>query len=78
VRVKSAVRVSSNRWTELRCQRRTDEFLLSVDGGTPVTMTVGGIGPIENSSPLSVGTKKLNDSDTFPGYIEKLVYSIGR
>jgi hypothetical protein len=78
VRVKSAARVPSARWTKLRCERRGNDFLLSVNDGTPVKLTVSGIGPIENSSPLTVGTKKLNDSDTFPGYIDELVYSSGR
>jgi hypothetical protein len=79
VRVRSAARVPNNgSWTTLRCERRGSDFLLQVNGGTPVKVTVPGIGPIENASALTVGTKKLNDSDTFPGDIDELVYSSGR
>jgi hypothetical protein len=79
VRVRSVTRVANNgSWTTLRCERQGPDFLVYVNGGTPVKLTVPNIGPIANSSPLSVGTKKLNDSDTFPGFIDELRYWIGR
>jgi Concanavalin A-like lectin/glucanases superfamily len=79
VRVRSAARVANDgRWTALHCERHGNDFTVSVNDGTPVKATVAGIGAIENSSALTVGTKKLNDSDTFPGEIDDLVYAIAR
>jgi len=79
VRVRSTVRVPNDgRWTALHCKRQGDDFIVQVNDSSPVKATVAGVGPIGNTSILSVGTKKLNDSDTFPGEIDDLVYSIGR
>ena len=78
VRVRSTAKVPNDgRWTSLHCERRGNDFLVAVNDGSPVKATVSGIGPIENSSALTVGTKKLDDSDTFPGEIDDVVYSIG-
>jgi hypothetical protein len=78
VRVRSTAKVANGRWTALHCDRHGNDFTVAVNDGPPVKATVAGVGPIENTSALSVGTKKLNDSDTFPGEIDDLVYSIGR
>ena len=78
VRVRSTVRVANDgRWTALHCERQGNDFTVSVNDGPPMKATVAGIGPIGNTSPLTVGTKKLNDSDTFPGEIDDIVYSVG-
>jgi len=78
VRVRSAVSVANDgRWTALRCERRGTDFFVEVNG-TSLKARVSGIGPIENSSALTVGAKKLNDSDTFRGGIDDLVYWSGR
>lgn len=74
VRVTSpiGVRVQAGVWTQLRCARQGDRFVVEVDG-ISASLVVSGIGPITNTSPLTVGSKKLNDSDTFPGGIDDLV-----
>ena len=79
VRVRSIAKVPNNgSWTTLRCERHGNDFLVRVNGGPAVKSTVAGIGPVENSSFLSVAAKKLNDSDTFPGDVDELVFSSGK
>lgn len=75
VRVTSpvGVRVQAGEWTKLHCKRQGDRFIVEVNGNA-ASMTVSGIGPITNTSPLTVGAKKLNDSDTFPGGIDDLTF----
>jgi concanavalin A-like lectin/glucanase superfamily protein len=78
VRVTSPVgaKVQPGQWTALHCERQGDRFIVGVDG-SQASLTVPGIGPITNSSALTVGAKKLNDSDTFPGGVDDLVFSRG-
>jgi hypothetical protein len=79
VRVRSSARVANDGgWTALHCERQGNDFIMVVNGTAPVKATVAGVGPIANTSALTVGTKKLNDSDTFPGEIDDLVYRSGR
>jgi hypothetical protein len=74
VRVSSQTRIQAGQWAELGCERRGDQFIVKVDTSS-TAVTVSGIGAITNSRALTVGAKKLNDSDTFPGGIAGLRFS---
>jgi hypothetical protein len=76
VRVTSPVRIQPGEWTKLGCERHGDQFIVKV-GPNSWTSVVSGIGAITNTSTLTVGAKKLNDSDTFPGGVADLVFSRG-
>lgn len=67
------VKLRAGQGTEISCERRGDRFIGRL-GGTEWSRTVTGIGPIRNDSAMSVGTKRLNDVDTFPGFIDDLGY----
>jgi hypothetical protein len=69
----SGATVKAGRWTKLRCERRGSRFITEV-AGQSASLTVSSIGPIENGSTLTVGAKKLGDSDTFSGNIDDLVF----
>lgn len=69
----AGVTVPAGVWTELRCERQGNRFIAGINGQQG-SLTVSNIGPITNSSALTVGAKKLNDSDTFPGDVDELVF----
>ena len=79
LRVRSTAKVPNDgSWTTLHCDRHGNDFTAQINDGAVVKSTVTGIGAIENSSFLSVAAKKLNDSDTFPGDVDELMFRSGK
>ena len=75
VRVVSKTTFAPGTWTTLRCGRSGNALTATVNGITTTkSLTVG---PINNSSSLVLGAKKLNDGDTYLGAMDEAVYAIG-
>jgi hypothetical protein len=62
-------------WHTVRCEKRVDHVIMTIDGSTVVRSAVGRIGPISNSVPLTIGGKSQcdqvsEDCDYFSGHID--------
>jgi hypothetical protein len=73
--VRSPRKLNDGAWHTLRCEKRADQVIMTVDGSTVVRSGVGRIGPIANSLPLTIGGKSQCDQvtvdcDYFSGHID--------
>jgi hypothetical protein len=74
---RSPQRLNDGAWHTVRCEKRADQVIMTVDGSTVVRSPVGRIGPIANSLPLSIGGKsqcdqRTVDCDYWSGHIDQV------